>query len=127
MDRLPDEHGVLLLRDRGLEGVEEGLHRPRADLGHDEAEGGLPVGAGAAEDAAPLEAPVLTARRAAAAAPPAMAEPALPADPHLVLETERDPLVRMGLRSSAQPAAPFSKRRRAASSVFGCVGRTFCP
>jgi len=114
--------------DRLGEGVEEDLHGPRADLGHDEAEGGLPVGAGAAEDAAPLEAPVLTARRAAAAAPPAMAEPALPADPHLVLETERDPLVRMdlgcGLRRSPQP--PFSKRRRAASSVFGCVGRVFC-
>src|SRR6056297_909402 len=70
--------------DRLGEGVQEDLHRLRADLGHDEAEGAVAVGAGGAEDAAPFEAPVLTARRTPPAAPPAMAKPALPADPHLV-------------------------------------------
>src|SRR6056297_990496 len=122
-----DHDGVLVFGDRFGEGVEEGLHGLRADLGQDEAEGAPAVGAGGAEHAAPLEALVLAARRAAAPAPPATAEPALPADPHLVLEPQGDPLGGMGfgrcLQRRAEP--PFSKRRCAASSVFGCVGRTF--
>src|SRR6056297_3900379 len=84
--------------DRFGEGVEEGLHGLRADLGQDEAEGGLAVGAGGAEDAAPLEALVLAAGRAPSAAPPAMTEAPLLTDAHLVLEVEHDPLSRMRLR-----------------------------
>ncbi len=48
--------GVLVLGERGGDGVEEDLHRLRADHGRDDAEGGLPVGAGDAEDASPSEA-----------------------------------------------------------------------
>ena len=44
-----DHDGVLVVGNRFGEGVEEGLHGLRADLGEDEAEGGLAVGAGGAE------------------------------------------------------------------------------
>src|SRR6056297_519268 len=91
--------------DRFGEGVEEGLHGLRADLGQDEAEGAPAVGAGGAEHAAPLEALVLAARRAAAPAPPATAEPALLADPHLVLEPQGDPLGGMGVGRCLQRRA----------------------
>src|SRR6056297_3384984 len=106
--------------DRFGEGVEEDLHGLRADLGQDEAEGAPAVGAGGAEHVGPLEALVLTAGRPSPPAPPAMAEPALLADAHLVLEPQGDPLagMRLGRRLQRRAEPLFSKRRCAASSVF---------
>ncbi|MFO7857256.1 MAG: hypothetical protein R6V44_18945, partial [Paracoccaceae bacterium] len=121
-----DHDGVLVLGDGVGEGVEEDLHGLRPDLGQDEAEGGLAVGAGGTEDAGPFEAPVLSAGRTPPAGPPATAQAALPADARLVVEPQGDPLggMRFGRRRQGRAAPLFSKRCCAASSVFGCVGRT---
>src|SRR6056297_3356952 len=70
---------------------------------------------------------VLHARRALAARPPAVTEPPLLADAHLIHEPECHPLAGMGLGGGRQGRLepPFSKRCCAFSSVFGWVGRVF--
>ena len=71
------------------------VHHELVGIGQDEGEGRPGRGLDGTEDVGPFEALVAAAGRAFAFCPPAMAQTALLADPCLVLEPERDPLVRM--------------------------------
>ncbi len=81
-----DHDGVLTLGQGCGEAVEEDLHRVGIDRGQDQREGGLAAGPGGAKEGGPFVALVLNSGRALAARPPAMTEPPLLADAHLVLE-----------------------------------------
>lgn len=79
------------------------------------------------EDVGPEVAELLDARRALAAAPPAVADPALVADPGLVGEPQLDPLVGMlrGDGGYLVGKPPFLKAACASGSFFGWKGRAF--
>jgi hypothetical protein len=75
--------------------IEEDLHRGGVDAWQHQ-RGVLARGRpDRGEDVGPEVADLLHARRALAAAPPAVADPALVADPGLVGEPQLDPLARM--------------------------------
>jgi cysteine desulfurase len=79
------------------------------------------------ENVGPEVAELLHARRALAAAPPAVADPVLVADPGLVGKPQLDPLVGMARRDGGYlfGKPPFLKAACASGSFFGWKGRAF--
>lgn len=123
-----DEDGVLVLGQRGGEVREEDAHRLCRDVRQHEGEvlaGGGPDGG---KDVRPGVAHVAEPGRALPAGEPAMAHAPLLAEAGLVLEPERQALVRMrcarGIEGGLEP--PFANASRAAGSAFGWAGRAFC-
>ena len=89
-------HGVLVFGEAGGEAVEKDAHCLGRDHRQDEREAIAGGGPDGAEQMHPGVALIAQAGRALAARPPAMTDPAVLADPSLVLEPQRDTLARAG-------------------------------
>jgi hypothetical protein len=98
-------HRMFVLRKGFCKAVEEGLHRRRIGIGHDEREGVVRARLHGGEDIGEGEALVANPQRALAALPPNVADAALLADARLVLEEQAEALIFMRILKI------FQKRR----------------
>ena len=122
-------HHMSIGRARRGDMIEEDLHRFGVDGGKDQRDVLARGGADRGEDGGPRVAELPGAGRALAPPPPAVADPALVADPRLVpgsspgqaLEPQLDPLARVARGGFGYPVgkAPFLKRSCASASRRG--------
>lgn len=114
-------------RPGGRDMIEEDLHRGGVHGRQHQRDVVAGGGPDRGEDVGPEVAELLDARRALAAAPPAVADPALVADPRLVGKPQLDPLVGMLRRNGGYlfGKPPFLKAACASASRWGWKGRAF--